>query len=119
MNQRIRNKQTEQIFPFLQENMDVIKYDNELMTVWYLGMTTQKEIAAGKQSIFEKEDSLEELLIRYEELKFFLRRIEFDIMEDTNAFYAFLSEKNISEYELMGMIDSVNYDKAKVRNYFC
>ena len=99
--------------------MDVIKYDNELMVVWYLSMMTQKEIAAGKQSIFEKENSLETLLIRYEKLKFYLRRIEYDVMEDENTLFAFLSEKNISEYELMGMIDSVNYDKAKVRNYFC
>ena len=115
----IGNKQIEQILPFLQKNMDVIKYDNELMVVWYLGMMTQKEIVAGEQSVFEKENSLEELLTRYEELKFYLRRIEFDVMEDTNAFYAFLLEKNISEYELIGMIDSVNYDKAKVRKYFC
>ena len=99
--------------------MDIIKYDNDLMEVWYLGMMTQKEIAAGTQSVFEKENSLEELLIRYNELKFYLRRVEFDVMEDANTFLAFLSEKNISEYELMGIIDSANYDKAKVRKYFC
>ena len=118
VDQMIRNKQTEQILPFLQENMDIIKHDNELMTVWYLGMMTKKEIAAGKRSVFEKENSLKELLIRYNELKFYLRRIEYDIMEDANEFYAFLSEKKVSEYELMGMIDSVNYNKAKVKNYF-
>lgn len=119
VDQMIRSKHVEQILPFLQGNMDVIKCDNDLMTVWYLGMMTQKELAAGKQSIFEKENSLETLLIRYEKLKFYLRRIEYDVMEDENTLFAFLSEKNISEYELMGMIDSVNYDKAKVRNYFC
>lgn len=118
VDQMIRCKQAEKILTFLQENMDVIKYDNELMTIWYLGMMTQKEIVAGKESVFAKENSLEELLIRYEELKFYLRRIEFDVMEDANAFFTFLSEKNISEHELVGVMDSVNYNKTKVRNYF-
>lgn len=118
INKMIQNKESDKILPFLQDNMDTIKYDNDLMVIWYLGMMTQKEIAAGMCSVFEKENSMLDLLDRYHKLKFYLRRIEYDVMEDANEFLMFLSEKNVSEYELIGMVDSVNYDKAKIWKYF-
>lgn len=114
----IRDKGAEKIFSYLQENIGVIKYDNDLMAVWYLGKIVQKEIEAGVKTTFEKEDSLEALLERYRQFKFFLRRIENDILEDTNEFFSFLSEKAVSEYELMGMVDSVIYHKENVWKYF-
>lgn len=114
----IRDKGAEKIFSYLQENIGVIKYDNDLMAVWYLGKIVQKEIEAGVKTTFEKEDSLEALLERYRRFKFYLRRIENDILEDTNEFFSFLSEKAVSEYELMGMVDSVIYHKENVWKYF-
>ena len=118
VNEMIQNKKKEKILPFLQENLSVIKYDNDLMIVWYLGMMTQKEMSAGLKSIFEKEDSLEELLNRYHQLKFYLRRIENDIQDDANEFFLFLANKSVSEYELKGIVDNSIYYKEKVWNYF-
>lgn len=114
----IQKKEPQKIYPYLQENIGVIKYDNDLMTVWYLGKIVQKEMEAGVRTIFEKEDSLEILLERYRQFKFYLRRIENDILEDSNDFFSFLSKNKVSEYELMGMVDSVIYYKEKVWKFF-
>jgi len=114
----IQSMESTNILPFLQENLETIKYDNDLMAVWYLGMMTQKELAAGKKSVFEKETTLEALLERYNQLKFYLRRIEYDILDDANEFFVFLSEKDVSEYELMGIVDNSVYHKEKVWKYF-
>ena len=114
----IRNKELEKIFSYLQENIGVIKFDNDLMAVWYLGRIALKELEAGVKTIFEKENSLEELLERYCRLKFFLRRIENDILEDADEFYSFLMSHDISEYELMGIVDSAIYNKEKLWKYF-
>lgn len=114
----IQNKETEKILLFLQENLSTIKFDNDLMIVWYLGMMTQRELNAGVKSIFEKETSMEELLNRYHQLKFYLRRIENDILDDASEFFFFLSKRNVSEYELMGVIDNSIYYKEKVWAYF-
>lgn len=114
----IQNKESAKILPFLQKNMETIKYNNDLMVVWYLGMMTQKELAAGKKSIFEKEVSLEAILDRYCQMKFYLRRIENDILDDVNEFFTFLSERNVSEYELMAIVDSSVYNKEKVWKFF-
>ena len=118
VDEMIQNKESIKILPFLQENMETIKFDNDLMVVWYLGMMTQKELKAGIKSVFEKEASLDELLNRYHQLKFYLRRIENDIMGNDDEFFTFLSERNVSEYELMGIVDSAVYDKAKVWKFF-
>lgn len=114
----ICDKEPQKIFSYLQENIGVIKYDNDLMAVWYLGKIVQKELEARLKTVFEKEDSLETLLERYRQLKFFLRRIENDILDDADVFFSFLSEKTVSEYELIGMVDSVIYHKEKVWKYF-
>lgn len=109
---------TEEIYSCLQEHMEIIKYDNDLMTAWYLGKICEKEAAEGKKTVFGKEKNMENLLQRYLQLKFFLRRIENGILDEPELFYEFLSEKNVSEYELMGMIDSCIFCKEKVQAYF-
>lgn len=114
----IQNKEPEKISSYLQENIGVIKYDNDLMAVWYLGKIADKEMNARVTNVFEKEDSLDALLERYCQLKFFLRRIENDILDNANEFYSFLMSHDISEYELMGIVDSVIYNKEKLWKYF-
>lgn len=113
----LRRKETKDIFSFLQNHMETIKYDNDLMTVWYLGKISQRETEHGLESLFTKENDLESLLERHRKLKFYLRRIEYDIPDDDSEFYRFLMERNISEYELTGMIESSVYDKEKVMAY--
>ena len=113
----LRRKETKDIFSFLQNHMETIKYDNDLMTVWYLGKISQRETEHGLESLFTKENDLESLLERHRKLKFYLRRIEYDIPDDDSEFYRFLMERNISEYELTGMMESSVYDKEKVMAY--
>lgn len=114
----IQNRELENILPFLQENFSTIKHDNDLMIVWYLGVINRKEKEAGLKGVFEKESSLEELLDRYHQLKFYLRRIENDILDDDKEFFLFLANKNVSEYELKGIVDNSIYYKEKAWNYF-
>ena len=117
INELLRRKETKDIFSFLQDHMETIKYDNDLMTVWYLGKISQRETEHGLESLFAKENDLESLLERHRKLKFYLRRIEYDIPDDDSEFYRFLMERNISEYELTGMMESSVYDKEKVMAY--
>ena len=114
----IQNRELENILPFLQENFSTIKHDNDLMIVWYLGVINRKEKEAGLKGVFEKELSLEELLNRYHQLKFYLRRIENDILDDANEFFVFLANYNVSEYEIKGIVDNSIYYKEKVWAYF-
>lgn len=113
----LQRKETKDIFSFLQDHMETIKYDNDLMTVWYLEKISQKETEHGLESLFTKENDLESLLERHKKLKFYLRRIEYDIPDDDSEFYRFLMERNISEYELTGMMESSVYDREKVMAY--
>ena len=113
----LRRKETKDIFSSLQDHMETIKYDNDLMAVWYLGKISQKETDHGLESLFTKENDLKSLLERHRKLKFYLRRIEYDIPDDGGEFYHFLMERNISEYELTGMMESSVYDKEKVMAY--
>ena len=118
VDEMIQNRELENILPFLQENFSTIKHDNDLMIVWYLGVINRKEKEAELKGVFEKESFLEELLDRYHQLKFYLRRIENDILDDDKGFFLFLANKNVSEYELKGIVDNSIYYKKKVWNYF-
>ena len=118
INEKLKAGDTGDIFPYLQAHMEIIKQDNELMTLWYLGKICERETENGRKTIYEKETSVQELLDRYLQLKFYLRRIENDLLDDPAAFYGFLNEKDVSEYELMGIIDSCVFNKEKVRAFF-
>ena len=113
----LRRKETKDIFSFLQDHMETIKYDNDLMAVWYLGKISQRETDHGLESLFTKENDLESLVERHRKLKVYLRRVEYDIPDDDSEVYRFVMERNISEYELTGMIESSVYDKEKVMAY--
>lgn len=118
IDEKLKSGDTMDIFQYLQEHMAIIKFDNGLMMMWYLGKICEREKENGNKTIYEKESSVEKLLDRCLQLKFYLRRIEFNILDDPQEFYQFLNEKDISEYELMGMINSCIFDKEKVRVYF-
>lgn len=93
---------------------DTTEHDNDLAMVCYLCTIYEQEQAAGQRTIFEKTGSTAALLERYTALKFFLRRIDFDVMDDMGMFYRFLSEKQISSYELLRVIDFCVVHKDKV-----
>lgn len=118
LDERLMRGQTEEIFTYLQERFGIIKYDNDLMAIWYMGKISEKERENSIATIFEKENSIETLLNRYMSLKFYLRRIEHGILDCSEQFYSFLEKRNVSEYELIGIMESCIFDKEKVHAFF-
>ena len=105
----------DRIKPWLLSYKDLTEHDNELAMTCYLCTIYEQEEAAGKPVIFSKVSCMDELLERYTALKFYLRRIDFDIAgNDLESFYQFLSQKQVSSYELMRVIDFSIVHKEKV-----
>ena len=70
--------------------------DNDIVTLRYLFPVYKQEKAAEKQTLFEKAGSMERLLERYTRLRFYLRRIDFDLMDGgMETFYVYVSENGI------------------------
>lgn len=93
---------------------DTTEHDNDLAMACYLCTIYEQEQAAGQRTIFEKAGSMAALLERYTALKFYLRRIDFDVMDDMGMFYQFLSERQVTSYELLRVIDFSVVHKEKV-----
>lgn len=92
----------EKVEQLIAANENIAKNDNEIMTLYYLFLVYKQEKAAGKQTLFEKTDNVDGLLTRYTKLKFYLRRLDFDVMDGgLDDFYAFISENQISAYEIV------------------
>jgi hypothetical protein len=99
----------------LLSHKDITEHDNELSTVCYLCTVYEQERDAGLQTIFSKVSDRKELLERYIRLKFYLRRIEFNVMDDgLESFNHFLVEQNVSSYELLAVIGFCAADKDNV-----
>lgn len=89
--------------------------DNDIVTLYYLLPVYKQEKAAGKRTLFEKTENVDDLLGRYTRLKFYLRRLDFDIMDGgLDEFYAFLSGNQISVYELVAAIRYSVVHKEKI-----
>lgn len=93
---------------------DTTEHDNDLAMVCYLCTIYEQEQAAGQRTLFEKTGSMGALLERYTALKFYLRRIDFDVMDDMGLFYQFLSERQVTSYEMLRVIDFSVVHKEKV-----
>lgn len=93
---------------------EITERDNGLATVCYLCTIYEQEKAAGQTVIFSKVSDMDSLLDRYTVLKFYLRRIEFDVMENMEEFYTFLTQHLVSSYELLRTIDFSVVHKEKV-----
>lgn len=93
-------KKYDEIEKLLMENKEIAKLDRDLYRAYYLIpiYTTEKE--AGQRTIFSKVSDLEELLEREVRLKFYLRRIAFDILDDEEEFYRFCRQNEVSLAEL-------------------
>lgn len=111
----IANGEYDRIKSYLLSYKDLTEHDNELAMTCYLCTIYEQEEAAGKPVIFSKVSCMDELLERYTTLKFYLRRIDFDIVDDDlGSFYQFLSHNQISSYELIRVIDFSIVHKEKV-----
>ena len=106
----------DQIEETLLEYKDITKHDNDLAIVYYLMEIYKHEKTAGMKTVLEKTGSVTSLLERYTILKFYLRRIDFDIVgESLQDFYQFIVQNEVSVYELLTVIEYSVVHKEKVR----
>lgn len=106
----------DQIEDVLLEYKDITEHDNDLATVYYLMGIYKKEKAAGQKTILDKTGSVLVLLERYTILKFYLRRMDFDVIgESLQDFYQFMIQNEVSAYELLTVIEYSVVHKEKVR----
>ncbi len=103
-----------EIKSLLLADKDTTEHDNDLAMVCYLCTIYEQEKAAGQKTIFDKSADMQELLERYTALKFYLRRIDFGVADDMEMFYQFLTQYQVSSYELLRVIDFSVVHKDKV-----
>lgn len=115
VNELIHERCYDEIKPMLLTYKDTTEHNNDLSMICYLCTVHEKEKEAGQQSIFSKVSNMEELIDRYTRLKFFLRRIDFDFMDGgLEEFYMFLTQWQISSYELLAAVDFGVVNREKV-----
>ena len=114
VNRLLESGKHDEIKEQLLAHKDVTEHDNDLAIICYLCTVYEQERAAGQRTIFDKVPDMEALLRRYTILKFYLRRIEFDVMDDMRIFGEFLVQNQISSYELLRVLDFSAVHKDKV-----
>lgn len=115
VNKLLSEHRYDEIKPLLLSNKVTTEQDNILSLTCYLCTVHEREQAADLVSIFNKVSSVEELIDRYTRLKFFLRRIDFGLIDDgLEGFYSFITQWQISSYELLVAIDFGVVHKDKV-----
>lgn len=114
VNQLLQAGRYDEVKPLLLAFKDTTEHDNDLAMLCYLCTIYEQEQAAGQRTIFEKTGSMDALLDRYTALKFYLRRIDFDVTDGMEPFYLFLSESQVSSYELLRVIDFCVVHRDKV-----
>lgn len=120
---RLLRQQTDELFSekkydgvqaLLVAKRNIARLDNDLAMVCYLSTIFEQEKAAGIKTIFEKTGSVPKLLERYTTLKFYLMRVDFDVMDNMDDLLCFLSQEQVSSYELLRAIDFCVVHKEKV-----
>lgn len=97
----LANREYDRIEETLLFDIEMLRGDNDLVTVYYLLEIYKKESADDEETILDKTGSVETLLKRYTILKFYLRRIEFGLMtDDMSDFWDFLISNKVSSQEL-------------------
>ncbi len=114
VNELMRNQKYDEIEPLLFSHRKKTRNDNDLAVTYYLCAVYKQEKAAGQTVIFSKVLSVEELMGRYTVLKFYLRRIDFDVADGLEEFQQFLIEARVSPHELLWVIDYCVVHKEKV-----
>lgn len=96
-------------------NKRITERNNDLATLCYLCAVYEKEKKEGTDTVFSKVSDMEELLERYTILKFYLRRMDFDVLDGgIECFYQFLLQNRVSSYELHTVLDFSVIHKEKV-----
>lgn len=110
-------KRYDEIERLLTQNKEVAKSDRDLLRLYYMLPIYTAEKEAGQQTIFSKVSGLEELLEREVRLKFYLRRIAFDILDDENEFYRFCRQNKVSLAELFMVAYCNAVHREKVQEF--
>lgn len=100
VNDLLSRKECDEAEKLLTSYMEVAKSDRDLLKVYYMIPVCTAEKEAGQRTLFTKVSSVEELVERETKLKFYLRRIAFDILEDDKPFYEYCMQKQVSLPEL-------------------
>lgn len=94
-------KKADEAEKLLTENAETAKSDKNLLRIYYLIPVCAAEREAGQQTLFTKVSGIEELLERDTKVKFWVRRIAFDVLDDEMDFYRFCTANRVSLPELM------------------
>lgn len=104
-----------QIKDLILEYKNISEKSNDIATIFHLLAIYENEKAYGQKNIFEKVKNTEQLLVRYTQLKFYLRRMDFDVMgSGMQEFFQFLIEEEVSAYELRIVLNQCVVHKEKV-----
>lgn len=105
----------EEIKPFLESYMNIVKNDINLAIVYYLCDIYEQEKAEGMDPVFSKVNTLDELLERYTGLKFLLRRLDFGVSDcGADDLNLFMQNFQVSPVELAKMMDYSVVHKDRV-----
>ena len=100
VNDFLSRKKCDEAESLLTEYRETAKSDRDLLKVYYMLPVCAAEREAGQCTLFTKVTSVEELVGRETKLKFYLRRIAFDILDDEEAFYGYCAQNRVSLPEL-------------------
>ncbi len=111
----LSGKECDRVEKLLTENFDVAKSDRDLLRVYYLIPVCTAEKENGQRTLFSKVTSVEALVEREMRLKFYLRRIAFDLLEDEEEFYRYCGQNQVSLPELfiIAYCNAVHREKVK------
>ena len=108
-------RQYAEIHTLLETDTEIIDQINDLAIARIMLSVCEQERAAGQCTLFEQVNNLDEIVCRYTVLMFYLRRMEFDIMDDSlDAFNQFLIVNQVSRQELFAVMYCGNIDREKV-----
>lgn len=111
----ITAKAYDQIKELILKYKHISEKNNDIATLFYLLPIFEKEKAAGQKTIFDKVENTEQLLDRYTRLKFYLRRMDFDVIGNgMQDFLQFWLDEEVSAYELKIVMDQCVVHKEKV-----
>lgn len=111
----LSRRQYDEIRTLLQTDTEITDQINDLAIARVMLSVCDQEKEMGLRILFDKVCSLDELVRRYTILMFYLRRFEFDIVDDgMEAFNQFLEMNHVSLQELFAVMYCGNIDKKKV-----
>lgn len=114
INELMQKKDYEMVWKLLEENQEV--YSNEFAVCQWLFKAYVQERDSNQCTVFEKAGSFEKLIERFTKLKFYLRRIDFGVIDDNvmDEILQFLALNRVSSYELLVVADCSVINKERV-----